>query len=142
MKENKLFFSSSDNGESFNNPQMIKLPYYASAEQPGGMYVDKDGAIYMVYSPYPSIEKKEPVDSKCMVLLKSTDGNVILIENEPIWKADCGTKNTEDIGFENWTDFSFGEPSVVVLPDKSILITLWYQKGNIKGIKYIQVKKN
>lgn len=245
MKENELFFSVSDNGENFSKPQTIKLPYYASAEQPGGMYVDKGGELYIVYSPYPTIKKKQPVDSKCMVLLKSTDGGKIfnskkfaaidgdsqyaeswitrlsdkrlvvstwqtasdnssqyfisnnngdsfsgpyfqpfkgqstgicatddgelliaynqrkygtigvwlamekfdkdgdftLIENEPVWQADNETQNNESTNFENWTDFSFGEPSVVILPDKTILITLWYQKGDVKGIKYIQVKK-
>ncbi len=245
MKEDKLFFSVSDNGQDFSKPKTIELPYYASAEQPGGMYVDKDGTFYIVYSPYPTILKKEPVDNGCMVLLKSNDngktfyhkkfaaidgdsqyaeswitrlkdgrlvvstwqtasenssqyfisddegesfkgpflqqfkgqstgicatennellvaynqrkndtigvwlaletfdkdGSAVVIENVPVWQADNATQNGDDSSFKNWTDFSFGEPSVTLLNDNSILVTLWYQQGETKGIKYVKLIK-
>ena len=243
MKENRVFFSLSDDGKSFPEPTMVELPYYASAEQPGGLLVDSDGKMTMIYSPYPTIEKREEVDNGCMVMLRSSDGGesftakkfaaidgdsqyaeswitrlsdgrlmvstwqtasenssqylvsddegetfkgpfaqefkgqstgisawndgsvliaynqrkygtvgvwlamekfdsegkAILLENEPVWQAETATKTGDSTDFGQWTDFSFGEPSVTVLPDNSLLVTLWYQQGTTQGIRYIQL---
>jgi len=243
MKENCVFFSLSDDGKSFPEPMEVSLPFYASAEQPGGLLSDSDGTLTMIYSPYPTIEKREEVDNGCMVLLRSCDGGktfsgkkfagidgdsqyaeswitrlsdgrlmvstwqtasenssqylvsdddgetfkgpfaqefkgqstgisafddgsvliaynqrkhgtvgvwlametfdengkAILLENEPVWEAQTATKTGDSTDFAQWTDFSFGEPSVTVLPDKSLLITLWYQQDDVKGIRYVRL---
>lgn len=74
MKENQLVFSISDDGESFPAPTFVDLPYYGGAEQPGGMQVDADGTMHMVYAPYKTIEQREEVDINTMVYLCSRDG--------------------------------------------------------------------
>ncbi len=243
MKENHVFYSLSDDGRSFPDPTLVDLPFYASAEQPGGLLSDADGALTMIYSPYPTIEKREPVDNECMVILRSRDGGktfegkkfaeieedsqyaeswitrlsdgrlmvstwqtasenssqylisdddgetfkgpfaqefkgqstgiskwndgtvliaynqrkhgtvgvwlalesfdengkATLIENQPVWEAQTATKTGDSTDFAQWTDFSFGEPSVTVLPDDSLLVTLWYQQDDVKGIRYVKL---
>lgn len=243
MKENYVFYSVSKDGRTFPEPKKIDLPYYGSAEQPGGLLIDGDGKMTMIYSPYPTIEKKEPVDNECMVLLRSCDGgetftakkfaavdetsqyaeswitrlsdgrlmvstwqtasenssqyllsdddgetfkgpfaqpfrgqstgisawedgsvliaynqrkegtvgvwlamerfsedgSLELLENEPVWEAQTATKGNSSGDFGQWTDFSFGEPSVTVLPDNSLLVTLWYQQDDVKGIRYVRL---
>lgn len=245
MKENRVFWSASEDGKSFPAPRMVELPFYASAEQPGGMLADSDGTLTMIYSPYPTIEKREAVDNECMVLLRSRDGGesfegkkfavidgdsqyaeswitrlsdgrlmvstwqtasenssqylvsdddgesfkgpfaqefkgqstgisawedgsvliaynqrkygtvgvwlamerfdeegkAVLLENEPVWEAATATKNSSSGDFGQWTDFSFGEPSVTVLPDNTLLVTLWYQQDDVKGIRYIHLAR-
>ncbi|MBE6587098.1 MAG: exo-alpha-sialidase [Ruminococcaceae bacterium] len=245
MKENRVFFAKSEDGKSFADPEMVALPFYASAEQPGGMLCDGDGTLTMIYSPYPTIEKREEVDNECMVLLRSRDGGktfsgkkfamigedsqyaeswitrltdgrlmvstwqtasenssqylisdddgetfkgpfaqefkgqstgicawedgsvliaynqrkygtvgvwlamecfdgegkAILLENQPVWEAETATKTGDSTDFGQWTDFSFGEPSVTVLPDNTLLVTLWYQKGDVAGIRYVQLER-
>ena len=74
MLENKLIFSMSEDGYDFPGPIEIDLPYYGSAENPGGAFVDEDGTIYLVYAPYRAIESKEDTKTNCLVLMKSTDG--------------------------------------------------------------------
>lgn len=74
MKENQLMYSLSDDGYSFSAPRFIDLPYYGAAEMPGGMQVDRDGTMYIVYSPYPTIEGREETDTACLVMLVSRDG--------------------------------------------------------------------
>lgn len=74
MLENKLVFSISDDGYTFPPLTEVELPYYGSAEDPGGMFIDNDGTIYIIYSPYRAIEMKEDTDVNCMVIMKSTDG--------------------------------------------------------------------
>ncbi len=245
MKENKLIWCLSDDGYSFPIPQEIDLPYYASAEQPGGILVDADGTMTMIYSPYPTIERREPVDTNGIVMVRSTDGgktfvpsrfgpfegtgtyaeswlvrltdgrlmagswligdpinqdvyflsndngktfsgphfmgfkgqttslapyldNTVLIPynqrktgtigvwlalakpdgasfnmlaNEPVWEAEIATRSNTSGDFTNWTDYSFGEPSLAVLPDGTFLAVLWYQQMGGAGIRYIRIKK-
>ncbi len=74
MKENRLVFSISDTGRDFPPPKTAEIPFYAAAEAPGGALVDADGTINIVYSPYPTIERREETDTNCMVMLRSRDG--------------------------------------------------------------------
>jgi hypothetical protein len=245
MKENQLIFSISKDGYSFPTPIAIDLPYYASAEQPGGMQVDADGTMTMIYAPYPTIEKKAPVNTNQMVMMRSADGgksftpstfgpfegngtyaeswlvrltdgrllasswlisdqlntdvyflsedngktfkgplemdfkgqttsltpyldNTVLIPynqrktgtigvwlsiakpdatgfhmiaNEPVWQAEIATRNNTSGDFSEWTDYSFGEPNVTILPDGTFLLVLWYQQMGGTGIRYIHLRK-
>lgn len=243
MKENKLVFSLSADGHSFPLPTEVDVPFYGSAEQPGGMLAEDSGKLTMIYSPYPTIEKKEEADINCMGVLRSVDGGktfsagkfaqvdgpcqygeswitrltdgrlfvstwqtavpekstqyllsdddgatfagpfvqpfrgqstgiaawkdgsvliaynqrkegtvgvwlamekfngteVEVLENEPVWEANTITKSGTSGDFSQWTDFSFGEPSVTVLPDDSLLVTLWYQQNGVNGIRYVRL---
>ena len=243
MKENKLVFSISEDGYKFPLPTEVEVPFYGSAEQPGGMLAEDGGKLTMIYSPYPTIEKKEPADHNCMVILKSDDDgktfradkfaqvespsqygeawitrlsdgrlfvstwqteskdapdqylisendgatfagpfahpfrgqstaiapygdgsvlvvynqrkegtvgvwlalekingtDVVLLENEPVWEAQSITKSGTSGDFSQFTDFAFGEPSVTILPDDSLLVTLWYQQNGVNGIRYVQL---
>lgn len=243
MKENKLVFSISEDGRKFPLPTEVDVPFYGSAEQPGGMLAEDGGKLTMIYSPYPTIEKKEEADINCMGILRSTDGgetfsaskfaqvegpcqygeawitrlsdgrlfvstwqtavpekstqyllseddgatfagpfvqpfrgqstgiaawkdgsvliaynqrkegtigvwlalekfngtDVEVLENEPVWAAEVATKSGTSGDFSQWTDFAFGEPSVTVLPDDSLLVTLWYRQNGINGIRYVRL---
>ncbi len=244
MKENQVAFSVSDDGYNFPLPTCVDLPFYGSAEQAGGMLVDADGTMTMIYSPYPTIEQRGEVDTCCMVKMTSRDGGstfegqkfaevdapalyaeswitrlsdgklfvstwqtasensnqylvsyddgktftgpfaqpfrgqstgispwkdgsvliaynqrkespvgvwlamerpdengVNMIENEPVWQAETTTKSASSGDFSEWTDFSFGEPHVTVLPDDTLLVTLWYQQDDKKGIRYVHIKR-
>jgi len=242
MKENSVFLSICDDAKEFPLPEKVDLPYYGSAEQPGGLLTEKD-KITMIYAPYPTIEKREEVDNGCIVVLCSTDGGknftakkigsieadsqyaeswitrlsdgrlmistwqtasenssqyfisdddgetfqgpfaqdfrgqstgisawhegsvliaynqrkydtvgvwlamekfsedgkAQLLENEPVWEASTGTRSGTSGNFSQWTDFSFGEPSVSVLPDDSLLVTFWYRQDGMKGIRYVRL---
>ena len=243
MKENKLVFSISEDGYHFPLPTEVDVPFYGSAENPGGMLAEADGKLTMIYSPYPTIEKKEPTDNNCMGILRSLDGGktftaakfaqaeapcqygeawitrltdgrlfvstwqtadpahsdqyllsdddgatfagpfvqpfrgqstgisawedgsvliaynqrkegtvgvwlamekfdgteVVLLENEPVWEAQTITKSGTSGDFGQWTDFSFGEPHVSVLPDGSLMVALWYQQNGVNGIRYVRL---
>ena len=242
MKDNKLVFSLTSDAHAFPLPTEVDVPFYGSAEQPGGMLAEDGGKLTMIYSPYPTIERKEPADTNCMVILRSIDGGktfaadkfaqvegpsqygeawitrladgrlfvstwqtdskdapdqylvsendgktfagpfahpfrgqstgiaayedgvliaynqrkegtvgvwlalervngneVELLENEPVWEAQTITKSGTSGDFSQFTDFAFGEPSVTVLPDGSLLIALWYQQGGVNGIRYVRL---
>ena len=241
MKENKLVYSISD-GYDFPLPTEVDVPFYGSAEQPGGMLAEDGGKITMIYSPYPTIEQKETADVNCMGILRSADGGktfsaakfaqvegpcqygeswitrlkdgklfvstwqtaipekstqylvsqddgetfagpfvqpfrgqstgiaacdegvliaynqrkegtigvwlalekvtgtqVQVLENEPVWAAEVATKSGTSGDFSQWTDFAFGEPSVTVLGDGSLFVTLWYRQNGVNGVRYVRL---
>jgi hypothetical protein len=243
MKENKLIWCISDDGKHFPEPSEIEVPYYASAEQPGGMLVRKSGEMMIVYSPCDTIEKREKVDTRRQVILRSVNGGrdfvpgilgtadhqvlfaeswitelgngllvsgswmiddkkspdvyflsddsgrtfkgpfpmgffgqttsftpydkdkllvpynqrkegVIgvwlalaepsaegfgLIANEPVWEAKLPTRNNTSGDFSEWTDYSFGEPQATILPGGKILVVLWCDQPDGKGIRFIKL---
>ena len=240
MKENSLVYAISDDGKDFPDLSEVAVPFYASAENPGGALVDADGSVTIIYSPYPTIDKKEEVDTCCMVKLtnkdgtfkgekfavvdapclyaeswierlsdgrlfvstwqtasddssrylissdngatfsrpaaqpfrgqstgicagrdgdvyiaynqrkegtvgvwlaheKPTDEDCGMICNEPVWAAESATRSESSGDFTEWTDFSFGEPHVKLLPDGTLLVVLWYEQGEVRGISYVRL---
>lgn len=73
MKENRLVCAISDDGRSFPALCEIDVPFYAAAENPGGAFVDRDGTVNIIYSPYPTIEGREKADVCCMVRMKGAE---------------------------------------------------------------------
>ena len=244
MKENRLVWSLSDTGRDFPLPSAVELPYYAAAEAPGGVLVGEKGEIDIVYSPYPTIEKRAEADTHYMVRLHSADAGLSftaqkfaqvpgpclyaeswiirlsdgrlfvstwqtasedsnqylvssdgerfdgpfpqpfrgqstgacagpdgtvyiaynqrkqqpagvwlalerpegdrpnLIANEPVWKAEDVTKGGTSGDFSQWTDFAFGEPHVNLMPDGTLLVVLWYQQDDKKGIRYVRLAQD
>jgi hypothetical protein len=59
--------------------------------------------------------------------------------NEIIWKAETASKNGTDINHSEWVSFSFGEPSVTVLPDMTLLVAFWCDQPSKSGIRYIRL---
>jgi len=244
MKENKLLWCISEDGRTFPEPKFLELPYYGSAEQPGGMLVRRSGEMIMIYAPYPTIEKRGEVITHQIVMLRSIDGGATfspeilghapegssfaeswivemgngtlvagswlldnqkcpdvyfistdggnsfrgpepmgfygqttsltpygndkllvpynqrkagtigvwlalaepdetgfhLLANQPVWEAAQATRNNSSGDFTEWTDYSFGEPHVTVMPDGTLLLVFWCDQPDGKGIRYVRLK--
>ncbi len=247
MKENELIWCFTTDGKTFPEPTVMKLPYYASAEQPGGMLVKKNGEMMMIYAPYPTIEKREKTLTNQLVMIRSADGgasftpqilgkvddesvkfaeswitelgngtliagtwllddkdspdvffistdggqsfkgpmpmgflgqttaltpygdaqlliaynqrkhgtvgvwfaiaqpderNFNLSLNLPVWEAKRATRSNTSGDFSEWTDYSFGEPQVTVMPDGTFLLVFWCDQPDGKGIRYVKFQLN
>ncbi len=57
-----------------------------------------------------------------------------------IWKAETAVQGDSGGNASDWTDFSFGEPSAVILSDNSILLGLWCSQPSEAGIKYLRFR--
>lgn len=110
MKENRLCYSISEDGYNFPPLKFIDLPYYGAAEIPGGMQVDKDGTVTIVYSPYGTIERREASDTNCLVRLVSRDGG------ESFSPSKISRVDGESLYAETW---------VASLPSGAKMITTW-----------------
>lgn len=62
--------------------------------------------------------------------------------NEIIWRAATPTQSGSSGQHEEWQDFSFGEPAVVVLPDGTLLAMLWCIQPGGRGIYYVKLTRN
>ena len=77
MKENRLVYAVSGDGYDFPALKSLEIPFYASAENPGGALIDSSGRLTVIYSPYPTIDKKEETDTCCMVKMTGRVGGAI-----------------------------------------------------------------
>lgn len=60
--------------------------------------------------------------------------------NEIIWKAQTRTQSGLEGAHYEWEDFAFGEPSVILLDDNTLLVALWCIQPTGRGIYYVKLK--
>lgn len=122
MLANKLVFSVSDDGYNFPPLTEVELPYPASAEIPGGMLIDRDGTMFMLYSPYPIIGSKVATKVNCMVLMRSDDG---------------GKTFTHTIVGEDELPCQYGEAWVVRIANDTYFISAWQTAVKVGSDRYL-----
>ncbi len=122
MKQNQLVFAISDDGISFPEPTFIDLPFPGAAEQPGGMQVDADGTIHMIYAPYKVTDEKEPTDTNAMVYLCSRDGG----------KTFCADKIGRVEG-----DCLYAESWIARLADGTLMVSTWQTASTEASDQYM-----
>ena len=123
------YLLSDDDGATFAGP--FVQPFRG---QSTGIAAWKDGSVLIAYN-----QRKEGTVGVWLAMETFNGTEVEVLENEPVWAAEIATKSGTSGDFSQWTDFSFGEPSVAVLPDDSLLVTLWYQQGGVNGIRYVRL---
>ena len=79
-----------------------------------------------------------PKASLCIAVVTGTDFGIE--SNEIIWRAETPTQGKTSGEHSSWTDFAFGAPSVVVLPDGMWLVTLWCIQPSGSGVRYVKVQ--
>jgi hypothetical protein len=60
--------------------------------------------------------------------------------NEAAWLCQTATQRDTSGELGEWTDFAFGEPSVMVLSDGTLFLTFWSIQPSGQGIRYLKVK--
>lgn len=60
--------------------------------------------------------------------------------SDAVWRAETPTQSGTSGEHAEWTDFSFGEPSVTVLPDESLLLTFWCIQPSGRGVRYVKLR--
>lgn len=121
MLENKLLYSVSEDGYNFSKPQEIELPLYGAAEIPGGVFVDKDGSINILYSPYKTIENREKANINQLVIARSDN------EGKTFYPITFG---------EVLPPCQYGESWVVRVSDKIHMAATWQTAVRENANKY------
>ena len=77
-----------------------------------------------------------------LALVKPTATDFGIEANEIIWRAQTRTQRGTSGAHAEWGDFSFGEPSVTLLPDGALFVALWCVQPSGRGIRYVKLRMN
>jgi hypothetical protein len=94
-----------------------------------------DGRALFVYN-----QRKHGEPGVWLATVRPSDSDFGVERNEIVWRAESPTGSATSGDLAEWTDFSFGEPSVAVLPDGSLLVALWCVEPSGSGIRYVRLR--
>src|SRR5262249_2281434 len=75
-----------------------------------------------------------------LAVVRPTESHFGILANEIIWRAETRTQTGSSGEHAQWEDFSFGEPSITLLPDGTLLVTLWCIQPSGRGIRYVRLR--
>ena len=94
-----------------------------------------DGKVLFVYN-----QRLHGKPGVWLVVAKPTGEDFGILANDIVWDASIATQNSSSGKSLNWTDFAFGEPSVTVLPDDTVLVAFWCIQPDGSGIGFVKLK--
>ena len=95
----------------------------------------EDGRALFVYN-----QRKYGEIGVWMALVNPSPNNFGTLINEKIWGAKTASKIQGHTNPDDWTNFSFGEPSALMLPDNQVLVVLWACDKTQSQIIYVKVE--
>lgn len=94
-----------------------------------------DGRALLIYN-----QRKHGEPGVYLALARPTAADFGVEANELIWRAATRTQSGTSGEYAQWTDFSFGEPSITLLGDNTLLTTLWCIQPSGRGIRYVKLR--
>jgi hypothetical protein len=96
----------------------------------------RDGRVLLGYN-----QRAQPDPGVWLAVARPTEADFGLERIGPAWLAQHATHGAAggDAGHDAWTDFSFGEPSVTLLPDGDVYVTLWCDQPAGTGIRWVRL---
>ena len=94
-----------------------------------------DGRALFIYN-----QRKHGEVGVWLAMVAPTESDFGVEANELIWRAETGTQTDTSGELLEWTDFSFGEPSVTLLPDGALFAALWCIHPSGRGVKYMKLR--
>ena len=85
-------------------------------------------------------QRKQGEPGVWMAVVKPSEADFGIEANEIIWAGGKGTQSDSSGEHSDWRDFSFGEPSVTVLRDGTLLVALWCIQPTSRGIRYVKLR--
>jgi hypothetical protein len=75
-----------------------------------------------------------------LAVARPTDDEFGIVHQEVVWRADRPTVSGSGGDHASWTDFAFGEPALVQLPDGTLLVVLWCIQPDGTGIRCVRLR--
>jgi hypothetical protein len=111
--QNKILWSrSTDEGQTWDEPQTIDVPFAGSAEVPAPMCITRSGTWVAPYSPHNTFDPNLEVDLRQVVVMISKDRG-------ETWQPRIMLRATEPEAY-------FGEAWVTQMADGGLLGTVWH----------------
>ncbi|MFN7992033.1 MAG: sialidase family protein [Bryobacteraceae bacterium] len=94
-----------------------------------------DGRALFVYN-----QRKHGQPGVRIALVRPTESDFGVEHDQMAWAAPVATQHATSAEHSEWTDFSFGEPSVVRLADGTLLLVFWCIQADGSGIRYVRLR--
>jgi hypothetical protein len=75
-----------------------------------------------------------------LAVANPTDSDFGVEANQIIWRAETRMQRGSSAEHSQWQDYAFGEPSITLLPDGTLLATLWCIQPSGRGIRYLRLR--
>jgi hypothetical protein len=121
---------SADGGNSWTSPRSTGILGQSTA-----LAALPDGRALLVYN-----QRKHGEPGVWLAIARPAEGDFGIESNEIVWRSEQATQHGSSMEHLEWHDFAFGEPSVAVLPDGTLLVTLWCIQPSGQGIRYVKVQ--
>jgi hypothetical protein len=167
LQNDLIWAQSSDGGRSWTEPAVIPMPIpgaaeasYLGAEHPNayalshdggttwqptrstgilgqstGLAALPDGRALFIYN-----QRRHGEPGVWLAVVRPSDTDFGIESNEIVWRAQTRTQTGTSGDHVEWSDFSFGEPSVTLLSDETLLVALWSIQPSGRGIRYVRLK--
>jgi len=94
-----------------------------------------DGRALFVY-----VQRKHGTPGVWLAVANPTDSDFGVEANQIIWRAETRMQRGSSAEHSQWQDYAFGEPSITLLPDGTLLATLWCIQPSGRGIRYLRLR--
>jgi hypothetical protein len=94
-----------------------------------------DGRALLVYN-----QRKHGEPGVWLAVAQPTPDDFGILVNQIVWRAEQSTQHDSSAEHLEWEDFAFGEPSVTLLPDGTLLVALWCLQPSGRGIRYVKLR--
>lgn len=94
-----------------------------------------DGRALFIYN-----QRKHGEVGVWLALVRPSEDDFGIACQQIIWRAETPTQSASSGEHAEWTDFSFGEPSITVMNDGTLLAALWCTQPSGRGICYVRLK--
>ncbi len=124
------FGLSYDGGETWTATRSSGITGQAT-----GLAPLRDTRVLLAYN-----QREQPDPGVWLAVATPTDTDFGVRHLGPAWLAEEAIHSADgDSGLDGWTDFAFGEPSVTVLWDGDVLVTLWCDQPSGRGIRFVRL---
>lgn len=125
-----VYALSQDQGQSWQPTRATPI-----LGQSAGIAPLPGGKVLFAYN-----QRRHGTPGVWLAVAKPTHDDFAVLANEIVWHASIPTRNDSSGKSSGWTDFAFGEPSVTLLPDGSILVAFWCIQPDGTGIRFVKLQ--
>jgi hypothetical protein len=97
----------------------------------------RDGRALLVYN-----QRKHGDPGVWLAVGRPSQEGFGMEANRIVWRAERATQHGSSAEHLEWEDFAFGEPSIILLPDGSVLVALWCLQPSGQGIRCVKLHPN
>lgn len=94
-----------------------------------------DGRALFLYN-----QRKHGAPGVKLAVVRPGEASFGIEHDDYLWRAETRTQSASSGDLNEWSDFSFGEPSIARLPDDSWLAVLWCIQPSGSGIRYVRLR--